>query len=301
MPALTRRRFLTISAIAALPLPAQAAQITEWYGTALGSAAAIYLEHPDAAAIIADALAEIERLEAIFSLYRANSALSVLNRTGRLDAPPFELLECLALCGRVHALTSGLFDPTVQPMWQLYAESYANGVPPLDSQIAALLPRIGMELLSYDSESVTLAKGASITLNGVAQGFIADKVAELLAAKGLTDILVNTGEFRALGQKPGGGAWPVKLSSGGMVALTARALATSAPLGTAFDDAGAVGHILDPRTGYPSQAKWRSVSISAPSAALADALTTAACLMPTADGVIAMIGNLSQVRLEALI
>lgn len=301
MPTLTRRRFLTISAMAALPLPARAAQITEWHGTALGSAAAIYLEHPDADAIITHAVAEIERLEAIFSLYRESSALSVLNRTGRLDAPPFELLECLAICARVHALTGGLFDPTVQPMWQLYAESYANSAAPLDSQIAAILPHIGMEHLTFDSESITLAKGASITLNGVAQGFIADKVAELLAAQGLTDILVNTGEFRALGQKPGGGAWPVKLRSGGTVALTARALATSAPLGTAFDDAGAVGHILDPKTGYPSVAKWKSVSISAPSAALADALTTAACLMPDADGVIAMIGTLTQVRLEALV
>lgn len=301
MLSLTRRRFLTISAIAALPLPAHAAQITEWHGIALGSAAAIYLEHPDADAIITDAVAEIERLEAIFSLYRDSSALSVLNRTGRLDAPPFELLECLALCGRVHALTGGLFDPTVQPIWQLYAESYANGAAPLDSQIAAILPHVGMEHLTYDSESITLAKGASVTLNGVAQGFIADKLAELLAARGLTDILVNTGEFRALGQKPGGGAWPIRLSSGNTVALTARALATSAPLGTVFDDAGAVGHILDPKTGYPSAAKWKSVSISAPSAALADALTTAACLMPDVDRVIAMIGNLSQVRLEALI
>lgn len=301
MPTLTRRRFLTISAIAALPLPAHAAYITEWHGTALGSAAAIYLDHPDAEAIITHAVAEIERLEAIFSLYREGSALSVLNRTGRLDAPPFELLECLALCGRVHALTGGLFDPTVQPMWQLYAESYANGAPPSASQIAEILPCIGMKHLTYDSESITLANGASLTLNGVAQGFIADKVAELLTAKGLTNILVNTGEFLALGERPGGGAWPVTLRSGGTVSLTARALATSAPLGTAFDDAGSVGHILDPKTGYPSGAQWQSVSISAPSAALADALTTAACLMPDADGVIAMIGTLSQVRLEALI
>ena len=41
---------------------------------------------------------------------------------------------------------------------------------------------------------------------------IADKLAEMLAEEGLTDILVNTGEFRALGGMPGGGDWPVKLA-----------------------------------------------------------------------------------------
>lgn len=301
MPTLTRRRFLTISALAALPLPAFAAPVTEWHGTAMGSAAAIYLSHQDADAIIARTVAEIERLEAIFSLYRVDSALSVLNRTGRLEAPPFELLECLALCAQVHSLTDGLFDPTVQPLWQLYAESYAKGQAPTDAQIAERLTRVGMQNLTYDSEVFTLANGAALTLNGVAQGFVADKVADLLAAEGLTNILVNTGEFRALGQMPDGGGWPVRLVSGGTVPLAARALATSAPLGTAFDAAGKVGHILDPKTGYPAPARWQSVSISAPSAALADALSTAACLMPDANRVMAVLASVEQVRLEALV
>ncbi|MFD1810237.1 FAD:protein FMN transferase [Gemmobacter lanyuensis] len=56
-------------------------------------------------------------------------------------------------------------------------------------------------------------------------------------------------------------------------------MATSAPLGTTFDAAGRVGHILNPLTGLAGAAQWRGVSISAPSAALADALSTAACLM----------------------
>ena len=70
MPILTRRRFLTLSAVAAVPMPALAAQITQWHGMALGAEAAIYLSHPDAEAIIARAVAEIDRLEGIFSLYR---------------------------------------------------------------------------------------------------------------------------------------------------------------------------------------------------------------------------------------
>ena len=119
MPILTRRRFLTVTAVAALAGPARASAVTEWHGRALGAEAAIYLDHPEAPAIIAGAVAEIDRLEGVFSLYRATSALSVLNAQGRLDAPPFELLQCLALCARVHRATGGLFDPSVQPLWAL--------------------------------------------------------------------------------------------------------------------------------------------------------------------------------------
>jgi thiamine biosynthesis lipoprotein len=61
-------------------------------------------------------------------------------------------------------------------------------------------------------------------------------------------------------------------------ALSDRALATSAPLATLLDAERGVGHILDPRTGEPA-ARWRLASVSAPHAALADALSTAFCLM----------------------
>lgn len=303
MPILTRRRFLTLSAMAALPLsfPARAANITQWHGTALGAEAAIYLDHPEAEAIIARAVLEIDRLEQIFSLYRADSALSQLNAAGRLDAPPFELLECLALCARVHAATAGLFDPTVQPLWQLYATRFAAGAAPTSEQITELLPQVGLHRLTYDSAAVRMPPGMALTLNGVAQGFIADKVAEMLMQEGLTDILINTGELRALGRMPGAEGWPVTLVSGGAVSLAARALATSSPLGTVFDGQGKVGHILNPGTGLPATPRWTSISVSAPSSALADALSTAACLMPDRPSIEAALNAFPLTRIEALV
>jgi FAD:protein FMN transferase len=301
MPNLSRRRFLTLSAACMLPLPAHAAQITQWHGVALGAGAAIYLSHPDAPAIIARAVAEIDRLEDIFSLYRQTSALSQLNLHGRLDAPPFELLECLALCARVHEATQGLFDPTIQPLWQLYAASVAANRVPTANEFSATLPLVGFQRVTYDGGAVNLSAGMALTLNGIAQGFIADKVAELLAAEGLTDILINTGEFRALGQMPQAAGWPVKLASGGEVGLSARALATSSPLGTVFDANGTLGHIINPLTGLPAATTWRSVSISAPSAGLADALSTAACLLPDRAALLQLLEGFPDSRIEALV
>lgn len=302
MRPMTRRRFLAISA--ALPvvagLPARASSLYRWRGIALGAEAEILLDHPDAPAITARAAAEISRLEQIFSLYRADSALSQLNATGALAAPPFELLECLGICGRIHAATTGLFDPTVQPLWALYAQRYSEGAEPSAKELARTLERVGWPGVETDEAAIRLRPGMALTLNGIAQGFIADRIAEMLRAEGLTNVLVNTGELRALGTTTEGAPWPVTLTSGGKVGLADRALASSSALGTTFDQEGKVGHILSPVTGLPAKARWTLVSISAEKAAVADALSTAACLMPDHATVEAALTHFADARIEAL-
>jgi len=287
---ISRRRFVTISAAACGTAVfgrfATALPLTQWRGTALGAAASIRLRHPEASRIIAAARAEIDRLENIFSLYRADSQLSKLNQNRRLDHAAFELLELLGLCGSLNAATGGRFDPSVQPLWTLYAETYSTGSAPTRGQIDDTLRRVGWGHVVVDSGAVSFARpGMALTLNGIAQGFIADKVAGLLQAEGLRDVLVETGEFRAVGGHPDGGGWPVALRGGAGNAADQRlqlqdmALATSAVSGTVFDRAALVGHILDPVTGQPAPARWSHVSVLAPSAALADGLSTAMCLM----------------------
>ncbi|MGQ3213407.1 MAG: FAD:protein FMN transferase [Shinella sp.] len=300
---LTRRRLIAISAVmAALPATtarARAGAVRHWTGQALGARASIRLDHPEAEAITARVMAEIDRLENVLSLYRPQSALSRLNREGHLDAPPFELLECLSLAGAVQRASGGRFDPTVQPLWALWAESAASGGRPDARAIEEARRKTGWEKMKLDAAAVTLQPGMALTLNGIGQGYVADRVATLLEAEGLTDILIDTGELRALGGRPAGGEWPVRLETGGHLALRQRALATSAPLGTTFDQAGRDGHILDPATGMPAPAKWRSISVSASTAAIADALATAACLMPDTGSILAMIGHFEGARLDA--
>ncbi len=296
----TRRRFLAISAAAiALPRALQADQIYTWQGTALGARATLRFAHPDAEAIAARVAAEISRLEDIFSLYRSDSALSQLNRAGILRMAPFELLECLSLVSAVNTASEGRFDPTIQPLWAVYADASALGELPKESDIDAARALTGWDKVSFDATSITLRPNMALTLNGIAQGYIADRVADLLQAEGLTNILIDTGEFRALGSQPNGKAWPVKLAAGGAVPLATRALATSAPLGTTFDEASKVGHILDPRSGLPSQTNWREITVTAKSAALADALSTTACLFKTRAEILTCLSRFQKTQLEA--
>jgi thiamine biosynthesis lipoprotein len=299
---LTRRRLITISAACALlPAVTRAAPqgLKLWTGQALGARASIRIDHPDAEAVVARVLTEINRLEGILSLYRTDSALARLNRQGFLTEPPFELLECLSIAGAVNHASGGRFDPTVQPLWAVWAEAAARGGHPDARAIAAAKALVGWDKVELDSARVDLRPGMALTLNGIGQGYVADRVAELLEAEGLSDILIDTGEFRALGGNPRGADWSVRLEAGGSVDLRQRALATSSPLGTTFDAAGRHGHILDPASGTPAPAMWRTVSISAPTAAVADALSTTACLLEDVDRMELLVEAFPGARLEA--
>lgn len=311
---LTRRRLLTISAsLAVLPIAAGAVRAEQtvtpaarlWTGQALGARASIRLVHPQAEAIAARVIREIDRLEDILSLYRAESALSRLNRDRHLASPPFELLECLSLAQAVWLKSGGRFDPTVQPLWAFWAETVTAGRVPDADELKTVLARIGWNGVALSEDAIRLQPGMGLTLNGIGQGYVADRVARLLEAEGLTDILIDTGEFRALGGMPGQVAnppegWPITLQPGGQTVLRDRALATSQPLGTTFDDTGRYGHILDPNTGRPARSIWQSISVTAPTAAIADALATAACLMPDRQSIDAMIGAFPGARLEGI-
>lgn len=271
---LTRRRFIAISAALAPSLAlANTPGLHVETGIALGARVTLRLQHPDAPRLSAMAMTEIRRLEAVFTLYQPDSALSRLNRDGRLAEPPFELLDCLTLAGAVHSASNGHFDPTVQPIWRAEAAALTRAAPLTDAERAALMDQIGWPDVTIAPDAITLRPGMALTLNGIAQGYIADRVAALLANHGLTRALIDTGEMRALPE----GGWPVQMADG-TLNLRNRALATSAPLGMTFGGDGVTSHILNPATGRPVVPRWRAITVSAPSAALADALSTAACL-----------------------
>lgn len=279
---LTRRRALGLLAAAAgLPLVLGAtratAEVVTWHGRALGAPATLVIHHPDRPAaerLVAACVAELERLEGILSLYRPDSALSELNRAGALAVPPPELVAILDDCRRFHALTGGAFDPTVQPLWRLYAAHFAAGGDPAGPAAAALSAAratVGLDAVAVSPDRIALTRrGMALTLNGIAQGWITDRIADRLRAAGVTSTLVDMGEIRGVGPHP----WRVGISgTDAIVPLTDRAIATSSPQGFAFDPAGRFTHIIDPRSGA-TPARFSRITVTAPTAAEADALST---------------------------
>jgi thiamine biosynthesis lipoprotein len=265
-----------------------------WRGVALGANAMLQLHHPDpmeADRLIDECLIEVSRLERIFSLYRDDSILRRLNRDARLTNPPVELVELLGRAESFSKLTAGAFDATVQPLWDLYANHFAapdaDPSGPSDAAIAATLACVGHEAVEIDPAQISFARpGMSVTLNGIAQGYITDRIVDLLRQAGIDRSLVDMGETRAIGPRPSGEPWIVGLEdprAPGHVAerieIANQAVATSGGYGTLFDAAGRFNHIFDPSTGRTS---WRylSISVIASTATLADALSTAFSLMP---------------------
>lgn len=285
------RRQMMLLAAAALATPGRAATVLDWQGRGLGGALSLRLVGADPAQgprLFRRVEAEVERIESLFSLHR-DSALTRLNRDGRLAHPTPEMLQVLALAGAVHRATGGLFDPTVQPLWRALAE----GADPAPARA-----RIGWDRVEIGPEEVRLGPGMGMTLNGIVQGWAADRIAALVRAAGFQDVLIDMGEIAALGRRPDGRAWQAGIATPGgeqigTAALSDRALATSAPFGSPLGGAGGP-HILGPKGEAP---QWETVSISAPQAAVADALSTACCLLPR-DGIDRAVSAFPGARLE---
>lgn len=280
---LTRRRVLTIiAATAVLPLAGarSGGNYFEWSGTALGADAKLVLWGDDEAtarAAIADCLAEVERLEKVFSLYRKGSEIRRLNAAGHLAAPSQDMRALLTKSQKISDLTEGLYDPTVQPVWELYADWFISNPghrgPPAEL-INKTLERVGYRHMEVREDFVQLPPNGRLTLNGIAQGYITDRVADLLRERGWTHVLVNMGELRALGVKNDGQPWQVSLREAGMdISLTNSSLATSAGEALTFGEKRHVSHMIDPNTGR-SPSQFQSLSVAHKSATVADALST---------------------------
>jgi thiamine biosynthesis lipoprotein len=298
---LGRRRLLLLAAalpLAAwrLPQSAQAAPL-RWEGMALGAPASLVLHHDGdtqkAQAALKATLAELSRLEAMFSLFRADSVLSTLNRSGRVDNAPAEFTELLGAALAMAKLSDGVFDPTVQPLWNLYYEHFVvagNTQPPAADKVMAAKALVGWRGVKLSGSSVTLAQaGMGLTLNSVGQGFITDRCGEVLRAHGFSQVLVDMGEPRAMAAKPDGSAWQIGLAdprepsrSVHTLSVTDQAVSTSGGYGTRLDAAGLYTHLINPHTALTAPA-FESVTVVAPTATQADALSTTLALIPNRD------------------
>ena len=166
-----------------------------------------------------------------------------------------------------HTTSAGLFDPTVQSIWAALSE----GRDP-----APAAGRVGWGRVHFDGTKVTLDPDQSLTFNGIAQGFATDLVADMLTEEGLTDTLVNIGEYRGAG-----GPWRLALQDPdhgdmGLRTVSTGAIATSSAYATRLGDGG---HILHP----VAAAQWSTVSVEAATATVADSLSTAMVLAPRAQ------------------
>ncbi|WP_194269309.1 FAD:protein FMN transferase [Tritonibacter litoralis] len=262
---ISRRRFLSLSA-ASMATPAWATP-TRWHGFALGAEVTltIHADPDQAAAAISVAKSTLAEGEALFSLYNPQSDLTRLNRTTQLHQPDPLFLHMLDIADHVHGATDGCFDPTVQPLWQALAQG---------ANLTAAQAALGWHRIRWSAEHITLEPGQALTLNGIAQGVLTDVLRDRWRAMGLDHCLINLGEFAALGGPFNLGVVDARFGQVAVETLQNAAIATSSP--AALPLGRDHSHILGPNGQLP---KWATVSVTAQDAGLADAASTAFCLM----------------------
>lgn len=254
-------------------------------GRALGTTVSLLALHRDdeqAQIALAEALAEIQAVDALMSLYRDDSQLVALNRTAALSRPDARVLEVLRYAQDLSALTKGAFDVTVQPLWMAFAQARERGGLPTAQALREARTLVDWRRLTVSPDAVRLGQpGMAVTLNGVAQGYAADRALAALRRHGIGHALIDAGEFDTLGHKQHGKPWVLGVRhprDGGALAarlaMDGRALATSGDYEVTFAPDFSQHHIFDPATGG-SPTALASASVLAPSAMAADGLSTA--------------------------
>ncbi|MBI5617221.1 MAG: FAD:protein FMN transferase [Gammaproteobacteria bacterium] len=257
--------------------------------TAMASPCEVLVDTDDRAhglAVAAIAEAEARRVEAKFTRY-ANSPLSRLNAAAgtavTVDAEMAELLDFAACC---HALSDGRFDVTSGVLRRAWRFDGSDRIAdPL--LIAALLPLVGWEKLTWRRPVLTLRPGMELDFGGIGKEYAVDRALVLAARAAGAPLLVNLGgDLRASGPRADGTPWQVAIADvddtaarAGRLALACGALATSGDAHRYVERGGRrYGHLLDPCTGWPIDCAPRAVTVAAASCLEAGLLAKLALL-----------------------
>lgn len=252
-----------------------------------------------AAEIISGVWDEAERLERIFSRYIPESEINRINREAGGKPVPVseEMLEVLIRAEEVSRITEGAFDISVGPLmeiWGFFPDR--EGEVPSGGELADTMDRVGWESIKLDrpGKKVHFEKpGMEIDLAAIAKGYIVDRLVARLVEEGVESALVNAGgDIYCLGEYPGRGYWRIGMEHPReegevltVLELKDRAVATSGDYRNYFiREQVRYSHIIDPRTGRPSQSKVTGVSIMAPDCLTADGLATAMFVMGVEKG-----------------
>ncbi len=273
---------------------------------------------PEQVMAASDALDLVHPIEQLLSIYRDDSPISLLKTLapGELRELPSEVIALLIQCQQFSVATDGAFDPTSGPVIRLWRECRQVGRIPSQAEIDQALGRNSVaffpekrhpfsekkatkeqpgsgisqliELNPADSTIQVQSPGVEIDLGAIGKGYAIDRVTDYLLSQSLSHFLVHGGfsSLRATGQHNGHNGWPVGLRNPlfpdrnyATLLLKDRALATSGSNVQFFRHQGQrYGHILNPRTGWPVEGML-SVTVTAPTATEADALSTAFYVM----------------------
>ena len=233
------------------------------------------------------AVAEVKRIENLISDWIPTTQISQVSKNSgiqpvKVDKEVYDLVERAI---KVSQLTSGAFDISYASMDKIWKFDGSMKAMPTPEAIKQSVARIGYQKIVLDAKAQTIylkEKGMKLGLGGIGQGYIADKIKDLLLSKGCTSGIVNvSGDINAWGYQTTGKPWTVAIvnpMNKNKVFATFPLENSSVETSGSYEkfvvfDGKRYSHIIDPRTGYPAQGVV-SVSVFAKQTEIADALAT---------------------------
>ena len=274
-------------ALPALAAPVERVEQVEQVRYHMGTLWTVEAQGPGANAAMEAAFAEIGRLDRLLSTYKADSELSRLNREGSRGWVPVSA-ETRNLVNRALGFASasdGAFDPTVGPLVQLWGFKQMDYRFPSEEAIAKAKERVGYRHVEVDpARGIRFRRaGIEVELGAIAKGYAVDRAVGILKDRGMTTARVDAGGNQGIwGQPPEGERWLFGVRHPrrdgdvlGWTSLQSGGISTSGDAERGFwRDGVRYGHVIDARTGKPSQGVL-SVTVVARDAETADALSTA--------------------------
>lgn len=233
------------------------------------------------------AVAEVKRIENLISDWIPTTQISQVSKNSgiqpvKVDKEVYDLVERAI---KVSQLTSGAFDISYASMDKIWKFDGSMKAMPTPEAIKQSVARIGYQKIVLDAKAQTIylkEKGMKLGLGGIGQGYIADKIKDLLLSKGCTSGIVNvSGDINAWGYQTTSKPWTVAIvnpMNKNKVFATFPLENSSVETSGSYEkfvvfDGKRYSHIIDPRTGYPAQGVV-SVSVFAKQTEIADALAT---------------------------
>ncbi len=252
-----------------------------------------------------EALDEVERIEAQLSLYQSSSEIAQINARAAhaavLVTP--ELFRLLQRAQQISSETNGAFDITIAPLLRAWKLMGDRGGVPDEQTLGAARAKVGMRLVELNEadRSVRFTReGVMLDLGSIGKGYALERAASLLRESGITSALLHGGTSTvcAIGTQPDGQPWRIAIEHPenqrasappssqrhlATVPLRDESLSVSAVWGKFFAADGKIyGHVIDPRTGTPTQAA-QLAAVVLPSATESDAFSTALLVSGSLD------------------
>jgi len=242
-----------------------------------------------------EALAEVARLEAILSLYLPSSEIANINKRGAYEPVPVspEVFMLLERSIELSNQTKGAFDITIAPLMNCWQFMNNTGSAPTENEIENACALVGIEqvkLNSCDSTVQLNREGVMLDLGSIGKGYALEQASTLLLENKFKHFLIHggTSTICAAGTQADGAPWRIAVEHQDedqpplhIIDLENESLSVSGIGGKSFIDKKGIeqGHVIDPRTGRPTQAA-SVAAVVCDSATESDAWATALLVEP---------------------